>query len=51
MYDLPSEENVEEVIVDLSAAKGQSQPGIVPLKIIRLRKKRPQQHKKRVNKY
>jgi ATP-dependent Clp protease ATP-binding subunit ClpX len=29
MYDLPSEENVEEVIVDLSAAKGQSQPVIV----------------------
>jgi len=29
MYDLPSEDNVEEVIVDLGAAKGQSQPVIV----------------------
>ena len=29
MYDLPSEENVDEVIVDLGAAKGQSQPIIV----------------------
>ena len=29
MYNLPSEENVEEVIIDLSAAKGQSQPIIV----------------------
>jgi ATP-dependent Clp protease ATP-binding subunit ClpX len=29
MYDLPSEDNVEEVIVDLGAAKGQSQPIIV----------------------
>ena len=26
MYDLPSEENVEEVIVDIGAAKGLSQP-------------------------
>ena len=29
MYDLPSQENIEEVIVDSSAAKGQSQPIIV----------------------
>ena len=29
MYDLPSEDNVEEVIVDSSAVKGQSQPIIV----------------------
>ena len=29
MYDLPSKENVEEVIIDASAAKGQSQPIIV----------------------
>ena len=29
MYDLPSEENVEEVIIDSSAAKGQTQPIIV----------------------
>ena len=29
MYDLPSQENVEEVIVDASAAKGQTQPIIV----------------------
>ena len=29
MYDLPSQDNVEEVIVDASAAKGQSQPIIV----------------------
>ena len=29
MYDLPSMEDVEEVIVDASAAKGQSQPIIV----------------------
>ena len=29
MYDLPSMEDVEEVIVDSSAAKGQSQPIIV----------------------
>ena len=28
-YDLPSQENIEEVIVDSSAAKGQSQPIIV----------------------
>ena len=26
MYDLPSEENVDEVIVDIGAAKGHSQP-------------------------
>ena len=25
MYDLPSQDNIEEVIVDASAAKGQSQ--------------------------
>ncbi len=29
MYDLPSQENIEEVIVDASAAKGLSQPIIV----------------------
>ena len=29
MYDLPSLENIEEVIVDASAARGQSQPIIV----------------------
>ena len=29
MYDLPSMDNVEEVIVDASAVKGQSQPIIV----------------------
>ena len=29
MYNLPSQENVEEVIIDLSAVKGQSQPIIV----------------------
>jgi ATP-dependent Clp protease ATP-binding subunit ClpX len=29
MYDLPSQDNVEEVIVDSGAAKGQSQPVIV----------------------
>ena len=29
MYDLPSQENTEEVIVDASAAKGQSQPILV----------------------
>ena len=29
MYDLPSEDNIEEVIVDASAVKGQSQPIIV----------------------
>ena len=29
MYDLPSQDNVEEVIVDASAAKGLSQPIIV----------------------
>ena len=29
MYDLPSQDNIEEVIIDSSAAKGQSQPVIV----------------------
>jgi ATP-dependent Clp protease ATP-binding subunit ClpX len=29
MYDLPSQDNVEEVIIDVSAAKGLSQPIIV----------------------
>ena len=29
MYDLPSQDNIEEVIIDASAAKGQSQPIIV----------------------
>jgi ATP-dependent Clp protease ATP-binding subunit ClpX len=29
MYDLPSEDNIEEIIIDSSAAKGQTQPIIV----------------------
>ena len=29
MYDLPSQENIEEVIIDASAAKGLSQPILV----------------------
>ena len=29
MYDLPSQEDIDEVIVDASAAKGQSQPILV----------------------
>ena len=29
MYELPSEENIDEVIIDVSAAKGQSQPILV----------------------
>ena len=29
MYDLPSQDNVEEVIIDLSVVRGQSQPLIV----------------------
>ena len=29
MYDLPSQDNIEEVIVDAAAAKGQSQPILV----------------------
>ena len=29
MYDLPSQDNIEEVIIDASSAKGQSQPIIV----------------------
>ena len=29
MYNLPSEDNIEEVIIDASAVKGQSQPIIV----------------------
>ena len=32
MYDLPSLENVEEVIIDVGAVKGQSQPIIVHTK-------------------
>ncbi len=32
MYDLPSQENIDEVIVDASAAKGQSQPILVHTK-------------------
>ncbi len=32
MYDLPSQENIEEVIVDSGAAKGQSQPILVHTK-------------------
>ena len=29
MYDLPSQDNIEEVIVDASSARGQSQPILV----------------------
>ena len=29
MYDLPSQDNIEEVIIDSSVVKGQSQPIIV----------------------
>ena len=29
MYELPSQDNVEEVIIDLNSVKGQSQPVIV----------------------
>ena len=29
MYDLPSQNNIEEVIIDLSVVKGQSQPIVV----------------------
>ena len=32
MYDLPSQDNIEEVIVDAGAAKGQSQPILVHIK-------------------
>ena len=32
MYDLPSQENIEEVIVDAGAAKGLSQPILVHAK-------------------
>jgi len=32
MYDLPSQENIEEVIVDVSAVKGQAQPILVHTK-------------------
>ena len=32
MYDMPSQENIEEVIVDAGAAKGQSQPILVHVK-------------------
>jgi len=32
MYDLPSQDNIEEVIVDVGAAKGQSQPILVHAK-------------------
>jgi ATP-dependent Clp protease ATP-binding subunit ClpX len=32
MYDLPSQDNIEEVIVDASAAKGQTQPILVHAK-------------------
>ncbi len=33
MYDLPSQENIDEVIIDASAAKGQSQPILVHSKV------------------
>jgi ATP-dependent Clp protease ATP-binding subunit ClpX len=29
MYDLPSKDNIEEVIIDAASAKGQSQPILV----------------------
>ena len=29
MYDLPSQNNIEEIIIDLSVVKGQSQPIVV----------------------
>ena len=32
MYELPSQDNIEEVIVDAGAAKGQSQPIVVHAK-------------------
>ena len=32
MYDLPSQDNIEEVIIDAGAAKGQSQPILVHAK-------------------
>jgi ATP-dependent Clp protease ATP-binding subunit ClpX len=32
MYDLPSREDIEEVIVDVSAVKGQTQPILVHTK-------------------
>ena len=32
MYDLPSQENIQEVIVDASVVKGQSQPILVHFK-------------------
>ena len=32
MYDLPSQDNIEEVIVDASSARGQSQPILVHAK-------------------
>ena len=33
MYDLPSQDNVEEVIIDAAAVKGQTQPIIVHSKL------------------
>ena len=32
MYDLPSQDNIEEVIVDAGAAKGQTQPILLHVK-------------------
>ena len=32
MYDLPSQDNIEEVIVDAGAARGQTQPILVHVK-------------------
>ena len=32
MYDLPSQDNIEEVIIDAGAAKGLSQPILVHVK-------------------
>ena len=32
MYDLPSQDDIEEVIIDVSAAKGQTQPILVHTK-------------------
>tara|TARA_B100001057_G_scaffold354661_1_gene356635 strand:+ start:339 stop:608 length:270 start_codon:yes stop_codon:yes gene_type:complete len=33
MYDLPSQDNVEEVIIDAASVKGQTQPIIVHSKV------------------
>ena len=46
MFDLPSQDNIEEVIIDLGAVKGHSHPIIVhSKKEIKIRLKKHQQHK------